>query len=92
MAVSWGDGKFGPAFYGAYVYLEPVATGYVVRARVAIGRGNGYFHDCGELGRTASEAEAVAQWGKIEWHEDGLHIGNGTNHYFLKRTELENHR
>lgn len=92
VAVSWGDGKYGPAFYGAHVYLEPQNGGYSVRARVYIGRGNVYFHDCGELGTVQTDAEAVAQWGTIEWREDGLHIGSGANHYFLARGEIESHR
>jgi len=92
VAMSWDDGKYGSAFYGAHVYLEPVASGYSVRARVFIGRGNDYFHDCGELGRVATDADAVARWGRIEWREDGLHIGTGTNHYFLARAQLESHR
>ncbi len=92
VAVSWGDGKYGKAFYGAYVLLEPVAGDYSVKAFVNIGRGNGMFHGCGELGRVATAEEAVAKWGKIDWQDDGLHIGTGTNAYFLPRAKLEAHR
>lgn len=92
VAMSWGDGKYGPAFYGAHVFLEPQAGSYSVRARVFIGRGNDYFHDCGELGRVQTDVEAVARWGRIEWREDGLHIGTGTNHFFMPRAQLERHR
>ncbi len=92
VAMSWGDGKYGPAFYGAHVYLVPIASGYSVRARVSIGRGNGYFHDCGELGTVQTDSEAVAQWGAIDWREDGLHIGSGVNQFFLPRAKLESHR
>lgn len=92
VAMSWGDGKYGPAFYGAHVYMKPKRSGYSVRALVHIGRGNGGFHDCGELGTVQTDAEAVARWGKIEWRDDGLHIGTGTNHYFLARAEMESHR
>jgi hypothetical protein len=92
VAMSWGDGKYGPGFYGAHVYLEPAANGYSVCARVYIGRGNNYFHDCGELGKVQSDSEAVARWGNIRWHEDGLHIGSETNEYFLARAKLESHR
>ena len=28
----------------------------------------------------------------IEWHEDGWHIGRGTNHYFRARAKMEGHR
>jgi hypothetical protein len=95
VAMSWGDGKDAPAFYGAHVFLEPQASGYSVQARVYIGRSTGflaYFHDCGELGRVQTDAEAVARWGKIEWREDGPHIGTGTNHFFMPRARLEHHR
>ncbi len=92
VAMSWGDGKYGPSFYGANVYLEPLSSGYSVRARVYIGRGNDYFHDCGVLGTVQSDSEAVARWGAIDWREDGLHIGSSTNHYFLPKATLESHR
>jgi hypothetical protein len=92
VAVSWGDGKYGPAFYGAHVYLVPLSSGYSVRARVHVGRGGNYVHDCGELGKVQTDAEAVAQWGNIVWREDGLHIGTGTNPYFLPRSKMESGR
>lgn len=92
LAVSWGDGKYGKAFYGAIVYLEPATFGQRVKARVQIGRGNPMFHECGELGRAATAEEAVAKWGKIDWQDDGLHIGTGTNAFFLPRAKLESHR
>jgi len=92
VTMSWGGGKYGPAFYGARVYLEPKSPGYSVRAMVHIGRGNDMFHDCGELGTVTNGAEAVAKWGQITWAEDGLHIGTGTNAYFLPRAKLERHR
>ncbi len=92
VAVSWGDGKYGKAFYGAFVYLESADGGQSVKAQVQIGRGNPMYHECGELGRVATAEEAVAKWGRIEWLEDGLHIGTGTNAYFLPRAKLEAHR
>src|SRR5687768_12582008 len=67
IAMSWGDGRYGRAFYGAHVYLVPLEQGYSVRARVYIGRGNDYFHDMGELGRAATDEEAVARWGEVQW-------------------------
>ncbi|MBI3880518.1 MAG: hypothetical protein HY301_10720 [Verrucomicrobia bacterium] len=92
VAMRWGDGKYGPSFYGAHVYLEPVTSGYSVRARIYIGRGNDYFYDCGELGKVQTDSEAVARWSAIDWREDGLHIGSGTNHYFLPKAKMERHR
>src|SRR5207249_1864396 len=82
VAMSWGDGKYGPAFYGAHVYLEPQGSHFIVRARVHIGRSQGWFtdfHDCGILGTVATEEEAVAHWGTIQWRDDGLQIGTGAD-------------
>ena len=92
VAISWGDGKYGPSFYGAQVYLEPISNGYSVRTRIHNGRGNDYFYDCGELGKVQTDSEAVARWGTIVWREDGLHIGSGTNEFFLARAKMESHR
>jgi len=92
VAMSWGDGTYRPAFYGAEVYLVPLDSGYSVRALVHIGRANDLAHDCGEIGRAQSDTEAVARWGVIAWHEDGLHIGSGTNEFFFERAKLEHHR
>jgi hypothetical protein len=92
LAVSWGDGRYGPAFYGAYVFIVPDEAGFRVHARVAIGRGNGMFHDCGELGRVTTETEAVARFGRVSWEPSGLSIGTGPSRFFLPRAELERHR
>lgn len=92
VAMSWGDGKYGRAFYGAHVYLHPISSGYSVRAQVLIGRHNGYYHQIGELGRVSHPADAVEKWGTIQWREDGVQIGTGTNGYFLPRAKLERHR
>jgi hypothetical protein len=93
IAMSWGDGKYGKDFYGAQVYLVPVGSQYSVRARVHIGSGNAYYHDCGELGRANSVQEAIERWGTIRWHQDGLDIGNpAEGGYHLPRKRLESHR
>ncbi len=88
IAVKWGDGRYGKAFYGAYVFLEPSTDGWQVRSRVYLGRGNDSYHDCGVIGTAISDAEAVSRWGTIDWKDDGLHIGK----YFLPRDRLEHHR
>lgn len=92
IAVRLGDSKYGSGFYQAQVYLEPLSSGFSVRAHVLIGRNPNYFHDCGELGHAATVADAAQRWGHLEWAEDGLRIGSGTNRYFLPRAQLENHR
>lgn len=93
IAIKWGDGKYGEAFYGAQVYLEPTPDGYSVRGLVYIGRGNGYINDLGEFGKVKSDIEAVKKFGNIEFKPDGLHIGDGIqDNYFLPREKLESHR
>jgi hypothetical protein len=89
VAVSWGDAPHAKAFYGAFVYLRQKPQGYSVRARIYLGRDGANFHDCGELGITATPAEAVERWGQIEWQTNGVRIGAGTNRFFLARTDLE---
>lgn len=91
VAVAWGDGKYGKAFYGAHVFVAGAASALAVRAVVYVDRpsGIGYVgHDCGELGRVASWEEAVARFGAPRWADDGLHIGD----YFLPRASVEAHR
>jgi len=92
VALSWGDGRYGPAFYGAYVFLVPTDDGFSVQAQLKIGRDNFMYRECGELGRVRTTEEAVARWGNIEWKTDGLHIGRGSDEYFLSQKEVENHR
>ena len=76
IAMSWGDGKYGKQFYGAQVYAVPQGSEYSVRARILIGPGNGYYHDCEEIGRAATVQEAIERFGKILWEEKGLTIGD----------------
>jgi hypothetical protein len=93
IAMSWGDGKYGPAFYGAWVYVEPANGAYAVHARVWLGAGNDAWHECGELGRAATHEEAVRRWGRVAWTSDGLSIGHGApDDFFLARDVLEAHR
>ena len=63
-----------------------------MKARVHIGRGNGYIHDIGEIGRVSTPAEAVTNFGDIAWDADGLTIGSGESAFHLQRNVLENHR
>ena len=94
IAFVWGDSqRFGPAFYGAQVYFEPAAGAVQVKARVWIGRGNGYFHDLGMLGQAATAEDAVREFGHVRFEPDGLHIGSTEkDSFFLPRDKLESHR
>lgn len=93
VTISWGDGRHGPAFYGAHIYAVPDGEVLSVRARVDIGRGSNYWHDCGEMGRVASHEQAVAQFGTVSWAASELRIGSGgAKDYSLARAKLESHR
>jgi hypothetical protein len=93
VSVSWGDGKYGPAFYGAWVYLEKSRGGFSVRLRVQIGPGHPMWHDAEELGWVATHEAAVKEWGTITWREEGLYVGTGgPGDFFLPRARLESHR
>ena len=90
VTVSWGDGKYGPAFYGAWVHTEPSGRGFSVHLWVCIGPGNPMWYDVGELGWVPTHADAVRDWGKVTWREEGLYVGTGD--YFVPRTKIESHR
>ena len=88
LAMAWGDGGYGKAFYGAQAYVEPKGGRFEVHAVIRIGHGNDYFNDCGLLDTVDTFEEAVQKWGKIEWRPDGVHIGS----YFLPQSKIESHR
>ncbi len=93
VAVSWGDGMYGPAFYGAVVSTSRRADGKLdVRARVHVNGAN-YFDDVGKLGVVASRAEALKTWGIITWTPEGVYFGsNPDKRRFLSRKQIERHR
>jgi hypothetical protein len=96
VAVSWGDGKYGRALYGAYVFYEERDSQVLVKLSVRIDRGSfwsQYAHDTRTLGTAKDAADAVAQWGTITWSAEGLKVGSppGPTHLF-PRAELESHR
>ena len=93
IAVAWGDGRYGKAFYGMRVFVQPTGAGLSVRAEVRIGPGNSMRHDAGEIGVVSSRADAVARFGTITWREDGVHVGApGRDEYVLERSRVESHR
>jgi hypothetical protein len=96
VAVSWGDGRYGPAFYGAYVYYEPRPDGQLdVKLSVRIGRATlftRYEHDPRTLGVARDSDDAVARWSLITWTDAGLIVGAGSDAHRFPRNELERHR
>lgn len=97
IAVSWGDGKYGKAFYGTYVFLGNNVGGKVeVKARIYLGR-RGYFswyaYELGVIGIANDDVEATKMWGNIKWVPEGVEIGGSDGvKYFVKREYFENHR
>lgn len=103
VAVSWGDGKYGKALYGAYVFYEEKNSELLVKLSVRIDRGSfwgQYAHDTRTLGTAKDPADAVARWGTITWSDQGLEVGPppGTTplpaaaKHLFPRAELERHR
>lgn len=99
VAVSWGDGKYGKAFYGAYVFYEDhdgQDGPLLVKLAVRIDRGtlwSQYAHDTRQLGVAKDAADAVEKWGVITWSDKGLTVGRTPeNAHFFPRDDLERHR
>jgi len=71
------------------VVLRPGSSGYraVLEIQVDSKYGTGYRHK--ELGGAMSVPKAIEKWGRIDWLEEGLRVGNGTNKFFMPRSELE---
>lgn len=96
VAVSWGDGKFGQALYGAYVFYEEKDGQLVVKLSVRIDRGSfwgQYAHDVRTLGIVKDPVEAVTRWGALSWSDQGLRVGSPSGPtYLFPRAELEQHR
>lgn len=97
IAVSWGDGTYGQAHYGAYVYLGEEKDGRIeVKAKIQIGRGTLWTnatYDLGVIGTAQDPIDAVKRWGTLTWKPDGLEIGGEAgNPYLVPRQEFERHR
>lgn len=97
VAVSWGDGKYGEAMYGAYVYLGNATDDAVeVKATIHIGRDTFFAsqeYDLGVIGSAKDEVEAVKRWGRVTWKDDGVEFGGEAGRsYWLPRAAFESHR
>lgn len=93
VAVSWGDGEYGQAFYAAVVFTSRRDDGKLdVFARVHVA-GENYFDDLGRVGVAANRAQALREWGVIRWSAGGVHFGAGAGRArFLEREKIEKHR
>jgi len=95
IAVSWGNGPAGPAFYGAYVEAIPRGDVFDNTLTIYIDRPGVWMrHRMAPiaLGQTHDEIESVARFGQLEWNETGLTIGNGPQSRRIARSTIENHR
>ncbi|MEX9251776.1 hypothetical protein [Pseudenterobacter timonensis] len=92
IAVSWGDGPYGKAMYGVYVYKGAEKKGKVqIKVRVYIGRQDFYFisyyRDFGVVGTV--EKNNFDAWRDITWNPEGVAIGKD---YFISKEVLGKHR
>ena len=92
ISLQWsGKESYGGNPCGAHVYVVPHPKGYAVRARIYKSRILPISQDCGDIGYTSTPEEAAEKWAIIRWETDGLHIGTGTNAFFLPRAKIEPH-
>ncbi len=95
VAVSWGDSKYAPALYGAYVFVEPQQDYLMARVCIYIDRPSLWQSqqlEIIDLGKIKDLQEAVAMWSKIEWSSEGVRFGNGDHSVLVLRAVLESQR
>ena|SRR2546421_1354056 len=73
----------------ASVVVEQGTNGIGVKIELEMTSPYGTGYRTIDLGRAASLEEVTGKWGFMDWREDGLHVGRGTNEFFLPREELE---
>ena len=72
----------------AIVYLQPGSDDKEVMMTLYFGRDRRWQYGARTLDWVQTREEAVVKWGQIEWRADGLHVGSGTNQFFLARREF----
>lgn len=95
VAVSWGDSKYAPALYGAYVYIEPQQNHWMAKARIYIDRPSlwqSQQQESIDLGKVNDPQQAVARWSQINWSSEGVRFGSGEHSVLVPRASLESHR
>ncbi|MGK9174213.1 hypothetical protein KXR87_13430 [Yokenella regensburgei] len=93
IAVTWGDGPYGKAMYGVYVYTGAKKKGTVeIKLRIYTGRQDFYFisyyRDFGVIGMVDNKNELDA-WSDIVWQTEGVRIGK---EFFISKKILGEHR
>ena len=88
VTTQWIDGKYGDAFYGIQVYIEPQDKVYSVKSTIWFGRGNDYFQDLGVIWTVKTPEEAVKRFGTISERNGIVMIGE----HSITKKEIETHR
>jgi hypothetical protein len=83
------SGYSNPAPAVASVALDAVDGRHRAQLELEVTTDYGTGYTQRQLGSAASIDEAIRRWGSIDWREDGLHVGRGTNEFFMKKAELE---
>ena len=72
----------------ASVMLTEAQGGYDAQLEFEVAYESGTGYSARELGKAASFEDALHRWGFMEWREDGLHVGRGTNEFFVPQSEF----
>jgi len=85
------DWKFRNGFYAAAIVLVQNKEKFNVVGKIHIGDMNYFEHI--QLGSVNSKEEAYSTWGKVEWTDDSLIIGNNEmTKITVSRSKIEHHR
>jgi hypothetical protein len=76
----------------AFVVLEATTNGYIVNVDIEMEHPGGTGYRRESVGKVSSLKDALSNWGFVEWRDDGLHVGKGSNEFFVPHNELEGGR
>ena len=68
--------------------LTEAQGGYDAQLEFEVAYESGTGYSTRQLGKAASFDDALHRWGFMEWREDGLHVGRGTNEFFVPQSEF----
>jgi hypothetical protein len=73
----------------ASVVIERTTNGYSVEVSTEMKYPYGTGYRSHHVGDASSFEDGLAKWGFVEWREDGLFVGKGSNEFFVPKKELE---
>ena len=73
----------------ASVILGPTSNGYAGTLEIQFKTEDGTGYKTEALGLAESYQDAVERWGFMDWREDGVHVGKGSNSVFMSKRDLE---